>query len=200
MNSSMLDFFDEKYFSPNCSCTDFKDQICLVHADQIQSGNSSIRCENIEPAVDSNLQNPFMNYSDTGSDDANPSYSNALCGMMTECVEINQSFPRQPTSEILSSVIEYRIKLISKEKCALNPGEVKRVCTTLKISRKPGKLAMFFKPPENLPLRFLNDGYINPSFRGEVVVQLQNPNSTVYYCPAGTVVGFLILTPFVQCC
>ena len=194
MNSSILDFFDEKYFSPKCSCTDFENADCLEHADHIQSRSGSIISENIEPAVDSSFQNSFISYSD-----ANPSYSNTLCGMKKECVEINQSFPRQPTSEVLTSVIEYRIKLLCKEKYALGPGEVKKVCTTLKISRKPGKLAMFFKSPENLPLRFLSDGYINPAFRGEVIVQLQNPNSTVYYCPAGTVVGFVILTPFVKC-
>ena len=34
MNNSMPDFFDERYFSPACSCTDFENINCLEHSER----------------------------------------------------------------------------------------------------------------------------------------------------------------------
>lgn len=199
MNTHMPDFFDERYFSPNCSCTDFENINCLEHSEQIRIRNQTIKPDSLLRSVGYHTQNSSVNIQGDDSEEELSPTDSASQAVKTDCVEINQSFPRQPTSEVLSSLIEYRIKLVSKEVCSLGPGEVKRVYTTLKISRKPGKLAMFLKPPENIQLRLLNDGYINPLFRGALSVQLQNPNSNVYTCSAGTIVGFIILTPFAQC-
>ena len=199
MKDHIPDFFDDRYFSPNCSCTDFENADCLVHADQILKRKQDVKSENLYSSRGYYTKNSSTKYQVESTDEELSSDKSVSQTMKIDCVEINQSFPRQPTSEVLSSLIEYRIKLVSKEVCSLNPGEVKRVRTSLKISRKPGKLAMFLKPPENIQLRLLNDGYINPLFRGELSVQLQNPNSCVYTCPAGTIVGFIILTPFTQC-
>jgi deoxycytidine triphosphate deaminase len=54
------------------------------------------------------------------------------------------------------------------------------------------------KPPENLGLRFLSEGFISPSFRGDISVGLQNANHEEVHLSAGTVVGFLVMSPFVQ--
>ena len=80
------------------------------------------------------------------------SYEPADCANETKVlpVEINQSFPRQPTSESLSSLIEYRIKILAAEDLKFRPGEGIKVRTNTMVTRKAGKLSMLMKPAENL--------------------------------------------------
>ena len=112
-------------------------------------------------------------------------------------VIINQSYPKQPTSDSLVENIEYRLKLKNESGVVFAPGEQKIIKTTTEIARKAGKLSMLMKPPDNLTLRFLSEGFISPSFRGDISVSLQNATNEEVHLSAGTVVGFLIMSPFV---
>ena len=136
-------------------------------------------------------------------------------------VHICQSFPRQPTLEHLIDSIEYRyvfeylsyifpnklhqffrLRVLSARKCTFYPGEVKLVCTNVSITRRPGRLSLLLKPSEKpseaAGLRFLSEGFVCPTKRGELTVTLQNPTENKIFLSAGSVVGFVVLTPFVK--
>merc|ERR1711963_1069097 len=91
-------------------------------------------------------------------------------------VEINQSFPRQPAAEDLK----------------FQPGEGGKVKTNTLITRKAGRLSMLMKPSDNLPLRFLNEGFISPSFRGPLTVELQNSSSENVHMGAGSLIAYMV--------
>ena len=57
---------------------------------------------------------------------------------------------------------------------------------------------MLLKPAENFSLRCQNEGIINPSFRGNVTLQFVNSTYAHVVIAAGSLVGYLILTPFVE--
>jgi hypothetical protein len=173
MASAMLDFFDKDYFYENCQCEQ-------RHVGYCDIPNS------ITPNSERASPNwPKQAKSEIGS-------SKALK------VVINASFPRQPTNESLISLIEYRVKIMSAESVVFVPGEHKIIKTTAEIARKAGKLSMLMKPADNLTLRFLSEGFISPSFRGEISVSLQNATNEEVHLPAETVVGYLIMSPFVH--
>ena len=71
----------------------------------------------------------------------------------------------------------------------------------MNIARRPGRLSLLLKPCEkasdNGGLQFLSEGYICPSKRGRVSVTLQNHSENKVYITSGTLVGFLVLSPFV---
>ena len=142
--ADMHGFFDQRHFARDCCC----------HSEENQDGE---RC-------------PVHNLS------ALSSYEPADCANETKVlpVEINQSFPRQPTSESLSSLIEYRIKILAAAE------------------------SMLMKPAENLPLRFLSEGLISPLFRGPLTVELQNSSGTNVHLGAGSLVAYMVLTPFIE--
>ena len=54
------------------------------------------------------------------------------------------------------------------------------------------------KPSEAAGLRFLSEGFVCPTKRGELTVTLQNPTENKIFLSAGSVVGFVVLTPFVK--
>ena len=113
-------------------------------------------------------------------------------------VEINQSFPRQPTDERMTKQIEYRIKVLSSHSEIFNSGQSKKIETNIRITRKPGRLSILLKPAENFELRLNNEGFISPMLRGKIPVELMNSNIDVQHLPAGSIVGYLILTPFIR--
>ena len=113
-------------------------------------------------------------------------------------VEINQSFPRQPAVEHLTNLIEYRIKILAAEDLKFQPGEGGKVKTNTLITRKAGRLSMLMKPSDNLPLRFLNEGFISPSFRGPLTVELQNSSSENVHMGAGSLIAYMVLAPFIK--
>ena len=113
-------------------------------------------------------------------------------------VEINQSFPRRPLHEDLIPMIEYRIKLLSNNDIILKPGQIQEVQTNVIIKRKCGNLSMLVLGSEDKSIRFYSEGYVNPNMRGRITVVLCNPHCEDIHLSAGTIVGFLILAPFVK--
>lgn len=113
-------------------------------------------------------------------------------------VEINQSFPRQPVLECLLPLIEYRIKILAADDHKFLPGQEGRVKTNTSITRKAGKLSMLLKPAENLPVRCLSEGLISPSFRGPLSVKFENWSSNNVHLSAGSLLAYLVLTPFIE--
>ena len=113
-------------------------------------------------------------------------------------VEINQSFPRQPALECLLPLIEYRIKVLAADDHKILPGQEGKVRTNTSITRKAGKLSMLLKPAENLPVRCLSEGLISPSFRGLISVKFENWSSNNVHLSAGSLVAYLVLTPFIE--
>ena len=113
-------------------------------------------------------------------------------------VTICQSFPRQPLDNKLADLIEYRIKVLSSHNEVLESGQSKKIETNIRIGRKPGRLSLLLKPAENLELRLLSEGFISPMLRGKIPVVLQNPSPEGQHLPAGSIVGYLILVPFIN--
>ena len=113
-------------------------------------------------------------------------------------VNICQSFPRQPLDNKLADLIEYRIKVLGSYNEVLESGQTKKIETNIRIGRKPGRLSLLLKPAENLELRLLSEGFISPMLRGKIPVVLQNPSPEGQHLPAGSIVGYLILVPFIR--
>ena len=113
-------------------------------------------------------------------------------------VEINQSFPRQPTLECLLPLIEYRIKILAAADHKFLPGQEGIIRTNTSITRKAGKLSILLKPAENLPVRCLSEGLISPSFRGPLSVKFENWSSNNVRLSAGSLLAYLVLTPFIE--
>ena len=113
-------------------------------------------------------------------------------------VEINQAFPRQPALECLLPLIEYRVKILASDDFKFLPGQEGKVRTNTSITRKAGKLSMLLKPAENLPVRCLSEGLISPSFRGLISVKFENWSSNNVHLSAGSLVAYLVLTPFIE--
>lgn len=111
-------------------------------------------------------------------------------------VHLNQSFPRQPCDDYIASQIEYRVKILSSNSISLQPGEIKDTVTNLVFSKKLNKLAMHVKRTERQDFQLISEGFINPNQKGELSVKLVNSSNNTLYIPAGDIVGYLILTPF----
>ena len=113
-------------------------------------------------------------------------------------VEINQSFPRQPALEYLLPLIEYRIKILALDDYIFQPGHGGKVRTNTSITRKAGKLSMLLKPAENLSLRCVSEGLINPLFRGLLSVEFENCGADKVHICAGSLLAYLVMTPFIK--
>ena len=90
------------------------------------------------------------------------------------------------------------MKLFACEELIFFPGECKNIQTNTSITRKYGRLSVLLKPAENFSLRCQNEGIIIPSFRGNVTLQFVNSTYAHVVIAAGSLVGYLILTPFVE--
>ena len=80
----------------------------------------------------------------------------------------------------------------------LKPGQIQEVQTNVIIKRKCGNLSMLVLGSEDKSIRFYSEGYVNPNMRGRITVVLCNPHCADIHLSAGTIVGFLILAPFVK--
>ena len=168
MAQKMLSFFDEKYLLEDCLC---------------------------EPDKGSNGQNVLcsLHHINSTADEEQE------LQIHPEIITINQSWPKQPTSSSMLEALEYRIKVKSYTTVTFQAGETVRLVTNINIGKKTVKYSLLSKPPESLDgFRFLSEGYINPGWKGRLTVSLQNSNCTNAIIPAGTVVAFLILSPFIQ--
>ena len=95
----------------------------------------------------------------------------------------------------LQPLIEYRIKLVTKENIILLGGESLQVNTACVIKKK-NQLTMHIKPYENLPVKFESVGYIDTNYRGRVSVKLVNYTSKKIKMCSGTSVGYIVMQPF----
>ena len=108
---------------------------------------------------------------------------------------INASFPKQPKNT-LKHLIEYRIKLLLKEEVLIEAGGTQVVPTLCIIERRSSDLCLLIKPPEILPFTFVSEGYIHPWFHGQVSVKLTNYCAEHRKILPGTLVGYVILSPY----
>ena len=173
MAQAMMDFFDEKYFSEDCVCDLSKTSSRWSENCKLHMKKTAIKTEK-EDILSANMSSVIKK------------------------VEINQSFPRQPTADFLIDAIEYRIKVLALNDIVLLPAESKKIQSNIFISRKAGSLSLLMKPCEDLPLRLQTEGFINPMFRGTVLVDLHNSTSNDVYLSAGSLICYLIMSPFIR--
>ena len=177
MAQGLLDFFDEDFFSEACTCGNSSvtgQVICNVHVNTVKS-----------PLLEDTIQEK-------------KEVDSSRKDWTVPQVDINQSFPRQPTQDHLVNQIEYRIRILSNHETVIKPGEIKRVQSNVSVTRKAGKLSLWILTPDGIPLRFISEGILDPAFRGRLSVQFENPTSEEIHLPAGCNVGYLVMTPFMQ--
>ena len=199
MEKTALNFFDEQYFSEACLCDMNQSDSCPLHKVNVEDQRNKKTTPLFE---ESYCLEPCLC-------DRNQSKSCPLHKVNIEVqrekkttqavklVEINQSFPKQPTNDLIP-FIEYRVKLFACEEIIFFPGEHKSIQTNTSITRKYGRLSLLVKPAENHPLKCQNEGFLNPSFRGNVSLQFGNAKYEHVIIVAGSLVGYLILTPFIE--
>ena len=97
----------------------------------------------------------------------------------------------------LQPLIDYRIKLLTKNDTVLLPGETQVVNTSCVIKGKGRrKLSMFLIPHEHLPLSFESGGYIEQKYAGRVAVKLTNYTNKKIHLNAGATVAYIVIQPF----
>ena len=96
----------------------------------------------------------------------------------------------------LAPLIEFRVKLLSKENTTFHGGDIKVIntCCILNGKLKGIKLSMFLIPIENTPLDFQSSGYISSNYKGRVLVKLANYSSI--RLRSGTPIAYIVLTPY----
>jgi hypothetical protein len=188
MANEILSFFDDKYFEEN-SCG----LLNLVDSEKSVTHQINI----LESANKTKEEANISQNRDTAKEEADSQLNLNEVSMIVHPVEINQSFPKQPSSEHLRNALEYRIKLIAPQNIVFQKGESRPIRTNVSITRKVAKLSMLLKPAENLILHNRDSqSFIDPNYRGPISVILQNPSSNRYYLASGTVIGYMILAPF----
>ena len=199
MEQAALNFFDEKYFSEACLCDINQNSSCPIHTvkeeDKRKKKTTPVLEQEYfpEPCLcdkDQNTYCPLHNLNKDVESQKKPTY-------LVKLVEVNQSFPKQPTNDLIP-FIEYRVKLFACEQIIFFPGEYKPIQTNTSISRKYGRLSLLIKTAENFPLNCRNEGFLNPSFRGNVALQFENVKYDHVVITAGSLVGYLIFTPFIE--
>ena len=114
-----------------------------------------------------------------------------------EDYNLHDFFPKT-ISYNLQPLMEYRIKLLSKEDTVFYGGEIKLVNTCCVLSKKikGTKLSMFLIPFENMPLVFESGGYISENYKGRILLKLANYSSKIIQLQSGTPIGYLVLQPY----
>ena len=219
MEQTALNFFDEKYFSADCLCDINQKGSCPFHPvneeDQRITKTTPVferfypvneedqRIKKTTPVFEQEyFPEPCLcdrNQSiycplHKGNKDVE---SQKKSTYPVKLVEVNQSFPKQPTNDLIP-FIEYRVKLFTCEEIIFFPGECKSIQTNTSITRKYGRLSLLIKTDENFPLNCRNESFLNPSFRGNVSLQFGNVKYEHVVIAAGSLVGDLIFTPFIE--
>ena len=109
--------------------------------------------------------------------------------------EINSVFPVEVQYH-LRHLIEYRIRLLLKERVVIESGESKVVETACILHKRLPNLAIHLKGNKELPLTFESDGYISPKFKGRLSVKLTNHTKSQIHLHDTMTVGYCILQPF----
>ena len=199
MEQSALNFFDEKYFSAACLCDINQNDSCPFHPvkeeDQRNKKTTPVLEQEYfpEPCLCDGNQKTYCPLHKLNT--------NVECQKKStypvKLVEVNQSFPKQPTNDLIP-FIEYRVKLFACEEIFFSPGEYKSIQTNTSSTRKYGRLSLLIKTAGNFPLNCRNEGFLNPSFRGNVALQFENVKYEHVVITAGSLVGYLICTPFIE--
>ena len=61
-------------------------------------------------------------------------------------------------------------------------------------SRSPSH-SYYIKEGDKPLFKVINEGFVEPSFRGRVTIELLNSYDTTLFCPAGYVIAFLLISP-----
>ena len=109
--------------------------------------------------------------------------------------EIKSSFPVEVEYH-LRHLIEYRIKLLLKDRVVIEPGESKLVKTACILPKRLPNLSIHLKGNKELPLAFESDGYISPKFKGRLSVKLTNYTKNQIHLYEAVTVGYCFLQPF----
>ena len=199
MEQAALNFFDENYFSEACLCDINKNGSCPLHTvneeDKRKKKTTPVFEEEYfpEPCLCDRNQSTYCPLHKVNKEVQSQNKSTHP----VKLVEVNQSFPKHPTNDLIP-FIEYRVKLFACEEIIFSPGEYKSIQTNTLITRKYGRLSLLVKPAENYSLKCQNEGFLNPSFRGNVSLQFGNAKYEHVIIVAGSLVGYLILTPFIE--
>ena len=120
--------------------------------------------------------------------------------MMDNCEDDHylEDFLPKTIAYNLRPLIDYRIKLLSKNDTMLLPGETQAVNTSCVIKGKKNhrKLSMFLTPHESLPLSFESHGYIEQKYVGRIVIKLTNYTNKRIHLNAGATVAYMVIQPF----
>lgn len=114
-----------------------------------------------------------------------------------EDYDLQEFFPKRIPYN-LAPLIEFRVKLLSKETTTFHGGEIKVIntCCMLNGKLKGIKLSMFLIPIENTPLDFQSCGYISSNYKGRVLVKLANYSVKSIRLHSGTPIAYIVLTPY----
>ena len=114
-----------------------------------------------------------------------------------EDYNLHDFFPKT-ISYNLQPLMEYRIKLLSKEDTVFYGGEIKLVdtCCVMNKKMKGTKLSMFLIPSENMTLVFESGGYVSENYKGRILLKLANYSSKIIQLQSGTPIGYLVLQPY----
>ena len=114
-----------------------------------------------------------------------------------EDYDLQEFFPKRIPYNIVP-LIEFRVKLLSKDNTIFHGGEIKVIntCCMLNGKLKGIKLSMFLIPIENTPLDFQSRGYISNNYKGRVLVKLANYSVNSIRLHSGTPIAYIVLTPY----
>ena len=117
-----------------------------------------------------------------------------------EDVLISGHFPSCSSFRFYTDLIEFRIKIKCMSAFSLEPGERQTVFTWMKMSQSRSPSHSYYIKEGDKPLfKVINEGFVDPSFRGRVTIELLNPHDTTLVFPANHVVAFLLVSPYSVC-
>jgi len=110
----------------------------------------------------------------------------------TEDFKIDHSFfPKIPN--MMTHLMEFKVRLLLKEKVVITPGETKVVSTTSIIDGKLEGFGMEILAHENTLFKIESEKHFPPEFRGRIIVQVTNYSKIDLSLPASSALGYLLI-------
>ena len=123
-------------------------------------------------------------------------YEASSCEEYFEDYCISGNFPSCSSFRFYTDLIEFRIKIKCMSAFSLEPGERGTVLTWMKMSQSRSPSHSYYIKEGDKPLfKVINEGFVEPSFRGRVTIELLNPHDTTLVFPASHVVAYLLISP-----
>ena len=116
-------------------------------------------------------------------------------GFIEEDVCMSSIFPKE-LPDPLQPLVEYRIKLSSKNNYTIHAGETRNIATNFILNKKMLNNGVYLKPYEFLPLIFESTGFVHPRFTGRIIVGVSNCAGQDIKIPCGTTIGYALLQPY----